>query len=348
VLDALKVWWVILSRVGPIGAASRHAYAWIRFFIVDVLRKDGFFEYLDEPRNYGQVVAHFGLVDSDYTREVLEALSGGRHNVLTKVDGRYQRNPRVPLPTHEQVARRTPRNFHGMSMWESLAERIPARMRQEPIDFFREMAQKEPAVLSFDQTLNSDVYAMLRKAAFAYIDVKELRGARLLDVACGSGYETADIWMWLRGDVHMTAIDPEPGLLRMAEPHFEARLDEKGGRGRAWLTDTNRPQFRVMSAMELDFPDESFDAIFHSLLLHWTPKPELAIQEMVRVLKPGGLVFGMQITKPLASSYVNLITRVYQNVYGYFWMEDLRRWYARAGIDLSIATPAGVFKGRKR
>jgi ubiquinone/menaquinone biosynthesis C-methylase UbiE len=233
-------------------------------------------------------------------------------------------------------------------MWESFAQRIPARMRQEPIDFFREMAQKEPAVLSFDETLNSDVYAMLRKAAFAYIDTRDLRGARLLDVACGSGYETADIWMWLRGNVYITAVDPEPGLLRRAEPNFEAKLDERGGRGRAWLTDENRPQFHSMSAMELDFPDESFDAIFHSLLLHWTPEPELAIREMVRVLKPGGLVFGMQITKPLASSYVNLITKVYQNVYGYFWEEDLRRWYSRAGIELSIATPAGVFKGRKR
>jgi hypothetical protein len=45
---------------------------------------------------------------------------------------------------------------------------------------------------------------------------------------------------------------------------------------------------------------------------------------------------------------VNLITQVYQNVYGYFWEEDFRRWYERAGVQLSIATPAGIFKGRKR
>ena len=69
---------------------------------------------------------------------------------------------------------------------------------------------------------------------------------------------------------------------------------------------------------------------------------------MARVLKPGGLVFGTQITKPLASPYINLIMQVYQNVYGYFWEEEFRRWYEQAGVTLSIATPAGVFKGRKR
>jgi ubiquinone/menaquinone biosynthesis C-methylase UbiE len=103
-----------------------------------------------------------------------------------------------------------------------------------------------------------------------------------------------------------------------------------------------------MSAGDLDFPDESFDAIFHSTLLHWTPDPERAIQEMGRVLKPGGLVFGTQVTKPHPSPYIDLIVQVHENVYGFFWEQEFRRWYERAGVQLSIVTPAGIFKGRKR
>jgi ubiquinone/menaquinone biosynthesis C-methylase UbiE len=347
-LDALRVWWVILTQIGLIGPSRQYAETWIRFFVIDTLKRDGFFDFFAEARNYGQVVAHFGFVDSDYTRELMETLSSGRRSFLKKVGGRYQRNTKVALPTREAAVRATPAKFHEMSMWEDLARRIPARLRQEPIDFFRKMAQEEPTVLRFDHTLNSEVYAALRKAAFAYIDTAQLRGARLLDIACGSGYETADIWRWLHGDVQLTAVDAEPGLLHLAEQHFEEMLDADGGVNRAELTAENRPSFHVMSAMDLDFPDASFDAVFHSLLLHWTPHPEGAIQEIARVLKPGGLVFGMQITKPLASSYINLITRVYQNVYGYFWEEDLRQWYERAGVHLSIATPAGVFKGHKR
>jgi ubiquinone/menaquinone biosynthesis C-methylase UbiE len=102
-----------------------------------------------------------------------------------------------------------------------------------------------------------------------------------------------------------------------------------------------------MGANNLDFPDESFDAVYHSLMLHWTPNPSQAIEEMARVLKPGGVVFGTQITKPLASRYMNLINQVHEGVYGYFWEEEFKRWYEQAGVELSIATPAGVFKGRK-
>jgi hypothetical protein len=35
----------------------------------------------------------------------------------------------------------------------------------------RRIEQKQPAVLSFDQTLNQDVYADLRTATFAYVDL---------------------------------------------------------------------------------------------------------------------------------------------------------------------------------
>jgi len=114
------------------------------------------------------------------------------------------------------------------------------------------------------------------------------------------------------------------------------------------LTDASRPTWHLMSAMELGFPDESFDAIFHSTLLHWTPDPERAIREMARVLKPGGVVFGTQVTKPHPSPYIDLIVQVHENVHGFFWEQEFRRWYEQAGIQLSIVTPAGVFKGRKR
>jgi ubiquinone/menaquinone biosynthesis C-methylase UbiE len=175
-----------------------------------------------------------------------------------------------------------------------------------------------------------------------------VRGKRLLDVACGSGPETADIWMWLQGDVQIAAVDPVPGLIELAKEHFGELVAASPDHGCLPLTEANRPAFRVMSAMDLDYPDESFDVVFHSLLLHWTPDPERAIQEVARVLKPGGTVFGTQICRPMASAYMNLIVQVHENVNGFFWEEEFRRWYGRAGIELDIATPAGIFRGRKR
>jgi ubiquinone/menaquinone biosynthesis C-methylase UbiE len=154
--------------------------------------------------------------------------------------------------------------------------------------------------------------------------------------------------LWLKGEVEITAVDPVPGLIALAEQNFDRLVQEGRAHGVAPLTDANRPSFHVMSAMDLDLEDESYDVIFHSLLLHWTPDPARAVQEVARVLKPGGVVFGTQICKPTASSYMNLITQVHENVYGYFWEEEFRRWYSQAGVELEMATPAGVFKGRKR
>jgi ubiquinone/menaquinone biosynthesis C-methylase UbiE len=347
VLETAKVWWVLLTQVGPLGSSGRYSDMWIRLFITEALEEEGFFEYLEEPRIYGQIIARFGYVDSSFTREVLETLSGGKEGLLIKEGDRYRRNPDAPLPVEEDVARRTPSKFHGMTMLRDFARRIPARMRQEPIDFVHRFEEEGPAVMSFDKTLTLKVYRALRMAALAYIDVRELRGKRLLEVACGSGHETADLWLRVGGDVQITAVDPVPGLLHLAGENFTEIVNRIDHRGGVQLTDANRPVFHLMSAMDLDFPDESFDVIYHSLLLHWTPDPAGAIQEMVRVLKPGGMVFGTQICKPMASPYMNLINQVHENVYGYFWEEEFRRWYERAGVTLSIATPAGIFKGRK-
>jgi ubiquinone/menaquinone biosynthesis C-methylase UbiE len=234
-----------------------------------------------------------------------------------------------------------------MTIWQDFAARIPARMRQQPIDFVERFEQEGPAVLSFDRSLTRKVYAVLRQAAFAYVNAGELRGKRLLDVACGTGHETADIWLWLDGDVQIVAVDPVRGLIELAEQSFDRLVAEAHDCRKLSGTDGNRPTFHVMNAMDLDFPDESFDIVFHSLLLHWTPDPAHAVQELARVLKPGGVVLGTQICKPMASPYMGLITRVHENVHGYFEQEDFYRWYEQAGVRVSMVTPAGVFKGRK-
>lgn len=45
---------------------------------------------------------------------------------------------------------------------------------------------------------------------------------------------------------------------------------------------------RVINAMAIDFPDNTFDIIYAANLLHHIPDPMAVIKEMHRVLKPGG------------------------------------------------------------
>lgn len=52
----------------------------------------------------------------------------------------------------------------------------------------------------------------------------------------------------------------------------------------------DRVDFRVGDAHQLDFPDASFDAVFaHTLISHVTD-PVAVLREMVRVVRPGGIV----------------------------------------------------------
>jgi ubiquinone/menaquinone biosynthesis C-methylase UbiE len=48
----------------------------------------------------------------------------------------------------------------------------------------------------------------------------------------------------------------------------------------------------VMDAERLEFPDNSFDAVYSFGVLHHTSSPELAFREIRRVLRPGGEFIG--------------------------------------------------------
>ncbi|KAM3109460.1 class I SAM-dependent methyltransferase, partial [Phormidesmis sp. 146-33] len=102
---------------------------------------------------------------------------------------------------------------------------------------------------------------------------------------------------------------------------------------------------RTINAMAIDFPDNTFDIIYASNLLHHIPDPRLTLKEMHRVLKPGGKacfwdplkhnpvinVYRRIATKvrtedetPLDIDLVNYIRSLYsQTSYDTFWIATL-------------------------
>jgi ubiquinone/menaquinone biosynthesis C-methylase UbiE len=97
--------------------------------------------------------------------------------------------------------------------------------------------------------------------------------ATVLDVACGTG-ELERLLLQDHPEQTLVGIDISEQMLVQARHKL----------GYANVT------FRQATASRLPFPDQSFDVIVSANAFHYFPEPETALQEMKRVLKPGGKV----------------------------------------------------------
>ncbi len=101
-------------------------------------------------------------------------------------------------------------------------------------------------------------------------------GMRLLDCGCGPGVITVGLAQRV-APAETIGFDLEP------EPLATGR-DLAAKRG---LTTVH---FEPGDISQLNFPDESFDAVFSHAVLYHLPDPGSALREIYRVLKPGGIV----------------------------------------------------------
>jgi len=93
---------------------------------------------------------------------------------------------------------------------------------------------------------------------------------KILEIGCGTGLFTGKIEA-LTGAKDITAIDISPELLEMAREKYKT------------------PKFILGDAMQLEYPDNTFDVVFGSSVLHHLDM-EKTCKELLRVLKPGGRI----------------------------------------------------------
>ncbi len=93
----------------------------------------------------------------------------------------------------------------------------------------------------------------------------------VLEIGCGNGHGTQLIKKYFK-PLHITAIDLDEKMIRIARRNIH---DE---------TTT----FQVMNAAKLDFPNESFDAIFDFGIIHHISNWKDCIAELRRVIKEDG------------------------------------------------------------
>ncbi|WP_295196907.1 class I SAM-dependent methyltransferase [Veillonella sp.] len=178
-------------------------------------------------------------------------------------------------------------------------------------------------ILSFHQ----DAY--WRRFAVSKLNLQE--GSRLLDVACGTGMLTIEA---LRQNPHMQveALDFSPEMLRRGRE----RLHELGLLGKVNLVEGD--------AMSLPYEENTFDCAMSAFALRNVPSITVTLQEMMRVVKPGGYVVTLELAKPTLIGFKQLYYLYFEKILpflgklskdssSYAWLpESLRRYPHQAEI----------------
>jgi SAM-dependent methyltransferase len=159
------------------------------------------------------------------------------------------------------------------------------------------------------------------------LGVRPLRGMRVLDFGAGTGW-TSRILTQLGYEV--VVCDVSRTALDVARQLFE-RQPVAGPQP--------QPTFMPFDGQRLDLPDESVDRIFCIDAFHHVPNPEHTLQELGRVLKPGGIA-GFQEPGPNHSKKAQsqFEMKNYTVIENDIRMRDIERWSRRAGFtDLKLA-----------
>jgi len=113
---------------------------------------------------------------------------------------------------------------------------------------------------------------IFRKGRHSSIAAAEINGGLILDVGVGTGISLPDY----SGSTRVIGVDYSEPMLRKAQERVaERRLCYVEG-------------LIVMDAQQLAFPDAIFDAVLAQYVITTVPDPEATLDELARVLKPGG------------------------------------------------------------
>lgn len=138
--------------------------------------------------------------------------------------------------------------------------------------------------------MNSLLEMNIRKISSFREVLNDIDGGHILDVACGEGQFIKILQTFLRSWEHITGLDVNKKFLRVAADNFRGK----------------RYSFIQGSSLKMPFPDSSFDLVSLSKGLHHLEYPDVALQEMKRVLKTWGyLVINETYSDGLTESQIS-------------------------------------------
>ena len=151
------------------------------------------------------------------------------------------------------------------------------------------------------------------------------REMNVLELACGSG----QLSFRLAGRVRLwEATDFSENMI------VEARKKPR----------SSRLHFSVQDASALPYAPDSFDAVVISNALHIMPHPELALAEIKRVLKPGGILYAPTFVHGRGAGFrlrAWLLTLAGFKVYFKWTVEGFKRFISEHNFQIRQTAPLG-------
>jgi len=145
-----------------------------------------------------------------------------------------------------------------------------AQFRDEEASIYNAMA---PGYDRFASAWDQSFARPALDALFAQLQKRTAKGGSILDAGCGTGRHVSDLLELLEPS-ELTGIDLSEAMLNMAS---RRGTDE-------------RVTFTRGNLFNLPFPDDSFDAVVAIWTVETLSHPGRAVQEFLRVIKPGGVV----------------------------------------------------------
>jgi len=163
-------------------------------------------------------------------------------------------------------------------------------------------------------------------------------GARILDVPCGGG-------------VALRGLRPDQGVSYVAADIAREMLERTMNSAREREV-ADQLEVRVADVATLPFPDDDFDLVVSFTGLHCFPDPHRAVTEMVRVLRPGGVLTGSAVLNDTGLRFepMRRLGRAANLLGPSCSGPELRSWLADLGVSgLTLRTSGAIcyFRGFK-